>query len=184
MKKLIIGMIALLAIPSIAFAQTVDTTGLTPQQVAEIQAQVEAKRSETPEGQVRASIARANEWVDIGEGIGAGVAAAARETGQVVNEFAQTPVGKMTTFVILYKVVGKDIIGLIVGTIAIAVFTTIWLIYTYSAFSKEKRIRVEDKVKTIQYTDRSWSDGRAAMAFLSVVVFLFVNGILLGTVVL
>ncbi len=184
MKRLILGLIALLAVPTMAMAQTVDTTGLTPQQVAEIQAQIEAKRTETPEGQVRASIARANEWVDIGEGIGAGVAAAARETGQVVNEFAQTPVGKMTTFVILYKVVGKDILGVVVGTILIIAFVTIWLVYTNKLFSKEKTITINaDKSRVIQYRDREWSDGQYFTAFLAVAVFLIVNAVLVGVVI-
>lgn len=184
MKRLILGLIALLVLPTMALAQTVDTTGLTPQQVAEIQAQIEAKRTETPEGQVRASLARANEWVDIGEGIGAGVAAAARETGQVVNEFSQTPVGKLTTFVILYKVVGKDILGVVVGSILVIAFNTIWLVYTNRLFSKQKTVTINaDKSKVIKYQDRSWSDGQAVTAFIAVAVFLIINAILVGAVI-
>lgn len=184
MKRLIIGLIALLAAPGLALAQTVDTSGLNAQQVAEIQAQIEAKRTETPEGKVRATVAAANEWVDIGEGIGAGVAAAARETGQVVNEFATTPVGKMTTFVILYKVIGKDILGVIVGSILMIAFVTIWLVYTNKLFSKEKTITINaDKSKVIQYRDRSWTEGQAFTAFMAVAVFLIINAILVGVVI-
>ena len=184
-RGLIIGLIALIAAPGLALAQqSVNVDGLNAQQVAEIQAQIEAKKTETPEGQVRASIERANEWVDIGEGIGAGVAAAARETGQVVNEFANTPVGKMTTFVILWKVVGKDLLGLVIGTIILITFITIWLVYTNKLFSKEKTITINaDKSRTIEYRDKDWSDGGVGAVILSVAVLLIVSAMILGFVI-
>lgn len=180
-RGLIIGLIALFAAPGLALAQqSVNVEGLNAQQVAEIQAQIEAKKTETPEGQVRATVERANEWVDIGEGIGAGVAAAARETGQVVNEFANTPVGKMTTFVILYKVVGKDIISFIVGSILLIAFVSIWLVYTNKMFSKEKTITINaDKSRTIEYRDKEWSEGSVGACILSVLVLLVVSALLL-----
>lgn len=185
MKRIVIALLALLAAPTVAFAQqSVNVDGLNAQQVAEIQAQIEAKKTETPEGQVRASIERANEWVDIGEGIGAGVAAAARETGQVVNEFAVTPVGKMTTFVILWKVIGKDLLGVIVGSIVMVAFTTIWLVYTNRLFSKEKTVTINaDKSRVVSYRDRVWSEGDGFTAFMAVVIFLVVNTLLLSFVI-
>lgn len=185
-RGLIIGLIALFAAPGLAMAQNasppppVDVTGLSAAQIAEIQAQVEAKKTETPVGQARATVEAANEWINIGEGIGAGVAAAARETGQVVNEFADTPVGKMTTFVILYKVIGKDIIGLIVGTILLIAFVSIWLVYTNKMFSKEKTITINaDKSKVIEYRDKEWSEGSVGACMISVAVLLIVSALLL-----
>lgn len=179
----ILGAVALLASPTVSLANTVDVSGLTPQQIAEIQQQVENKKSETPEGKVRSAVEKANEWVDIGEGIGAGVAAAARETGQVVNEFATTPVGKMTTFVILYKVIGKDILSAVVGTIALAIFITIWVTYTYRFFSKQKKITYgEGKSKVVEYRDRDFSESHGFTMFISVVVFLAVSAGLIAVI--
>lgn len=178
-----LGMVAILSAPTIALANTVDVSGLTPQQISEIQQQVETKKTETPEGKVRSAVEKANEWVDIGEGIGAGVAAAARETGQVVNEFANTPVGKMTTLVILYKVIGKDVLGMIVGSVALAVFITIWISYTHMWFSKEKTITYgEGRSKIVQYRDRDISEARGFSMFISIVIFLGVSAGLLAII--
>lgn len=186
MKRFLIGLFALMTLPGVAMAQVeksspapVDVTGLTAAQIAEINAQIEAKRTETPEGKVRESIARANEWVDIGEGIGAGVAAAARETGLVVNEFAKTPVGKMTTFVILFKVVGKDLLGLVIGSIVLVFFWTVWLVYTRSLFGKEKNVVTEGSVKTVTYREREWTEGQVGACAMAVVLLVVVTALLL-----
>lgn len=133
MKKLsaLLAAALLLATPAVAAAQAaIDTTGLSEAQIAELQQKAEAARQATPEGQVKSTAAKVSEWAEIGTGIGTGLAAAARETGTVVNEFAATPVGKMTTAVIIYKVVGKDILGVLIGVPLLILFVSMWLFYT------------------------------------------------------
>lgn len=133
MKRMILVAMAasLLAMPAMAQSASpapaapasVDVSGLSAAQIAQITADVEAQRASTPVSRAQ----EVNEWVNIGSGIGSGLAAAARETGQVVNEFAATPVGQLTVFVILFKVMGGDLIQLLVGLLFFGTMIPIWL---------------------------------------------------------
>jgi hypothetical protein len=66
-------------------------------------------------------------YVEIGRGIGAGLGEAARSMGVAVNEFAATPVGKMTMLVILWKFVGSDAVGIVFGLLWFAVMIPLWV---------------------------------------------------------
>lgn len=54
-------------------------------------------------------------WVKIGSNIGMGLAGAAKEVGVTVNEFATTPVGQMTTLLIVWHMIGVQLIHLVSG---------------------------------------------------------------------
>lgn len=107
---------------SASTAQPVNTAGLSEVQLAELNAKAAELRANTPVAQVEA----AKEWVDIGTAVGAGLASAARETGQVVNDFAKTPVGQLTVAVIVFKVIGGDLIQFVVGFLFLATAIPIW----------------------------------------------------------
>lgn len=53
---------------------------------------------------------KVEKWVKIGSNIGQGLAGAAKEMGVAVNEFANTPVGQMTTYLIVWHIVGHTVL--------------------------------------------------------------------------
>lgn len=119
-----------IGIPLSSFADT----QLTPVQEAELQRQREQMivanegRDDTASSPHEA-VKKVNEWVEIGQGVGAGLAGAARELGIVANEFAQTPVGIITISLIVWKVAGGDILQALVGISWYVIGTGVWFFF-------------------------------------------------------
>lgn len=68
--------------------------------------------------------AKVGEWVDIGQKIGQGLGSAAKEVGVAVNQFVETPVGKWTMALIVWKFMGNVVVHLIGGIMIMLVGTT------------------------------------------------------------
>lgn len=70
---------------------------------------------------------RVEKWVKIGSNIGQGLAGAAKEIGVTVNDFANTPVGKMTTLLIVWHMIGNQLLHVIGGLLVwLAGFSILW----------------------------------------------------------
>lgn len=135
MKKLLIAL-ALAIAPTAALADTpppaptgINTTGLTAEQMKQVQEQADQLRAASPEAQTQETLQRVQQYVEVGKGIGAGLGEAARSMGVAVNEFANTPVGRLTTFVIIWKVLGHDFLGIIAGLLWLGVLVPLWVYY-------------------------------------------------------
>ncbi len=104
-----------------------DASKLTPQQRAEIQLKIEqtAATSANPSNLAVTVREEASAWADLGKNVGTALVASAKEVGQGVNEFSQTPVGQITTAIIVYKVIGQEVLGLVFGFLTLVVGTTI-----------------------------------------------------------
>ena len=67
----------------------------------------------------------AAKWGELGTNMGRAAVGAAKEIGMAANEFVSTPLGKVTMGIVIYKVIGKDIIKFVMGLgILIFFFTT------------------------------------------------------------
>ena len=84
--------------------------------VAEKAQLIESK--EQQESSVQGSV---DKWVTIGSKIGQGLAGAAKELNIAVNDFAQTPVGQLTTMLIVWAVIGQQLTHIFGGIL-------IWII--------------------------------------------------------
>jgi len=58
------------------------------------------------------TIEEAHKWVDLGTKFGQSIGSAARELGVLVSDFLKTPVGKLTAVLIIWKIIGADLIHL------------------------------------------------------------------------
>lgn len=140
--------------PAPSFAQS-EGPVLTPAQQERLDAVKEDMLRANGDPSVKPSAAQqVNEWVEIGQGIGSGLGAAARELGVVANEFAQTPVGMLTIGIIVWKVMGGDIVQLLVGTAWFIGATSIWFyfyrkLYVPAKISYEYHENGKLKLKTI-----------------------------------
>lgn len=131
--KNIVAILAL-SIASTAFASTsttVDVSKLTPEQVAQINKQV-SDLSAQPTN-ISANVRKeAEAWGDLGANMGKAMVGAAREVGVASNEFASTSLGKVVVGIVAYKVIGKDILGVIVGSLILVIgySLAIWILTT------------------------------------------------------
>jgi len=130
MKKLIVSCMLAVAMCSV-YAQTIDVSKLTQEQVTALSKQVQelAGNPVTVSAQVRSE---ASAWGELGANMGKAMVGAAKEIGVAANEFSQTSLGKVVVFMTVYKIMGRELLGVIVGS-GIMLFTyslALWLLAT------------------------------------------------------
>lgn len=118
------------------------------------------------------------EYVEIGEMIGKAFASTAKELGVAVNEFAETPVGKMTAGVIIWKLVGKDLIGFISGVVFFVILVSVWIYFFRRMCVIESIEYGEDgkKKKQINFYPPNHSDALIGMRVIMVLVLVGIVG--------
>ena len=120
-------------------APQVDVSNLTPAQVAEIQAKV-AEMSPSTAAKVSSELRQeTGKWAEMGTGVATALVAASKELGMAANEFASTPLGKGVAVIIAYKVVGRDLLGIMTG-IPIIIFgysIALWIVTTRRWYAEE-----------------------------------------------
>ena len=128
---------ALLLHGSIAVAQTVNIGSLPPDEQAAIKEAIAQQNS--PMGVSSKLRTEAMLWGDLGTNMGRATVAAAREMGIAVNEFVATPLGKITMALVVYKVIGKEVLGVFFGSIILLVgmLTTIYFLRKKNYISVE-----------------------------------------------
>lgn len=146
-----------------AFAQ-IDTRELSAAQKAQLEAAAAQMKVENASGGPTSTVQKVNEWVQVGQGVGAGLASAARELGIVANEFARTPVGQITIALIIFKVAGGDLIQLLCGTLWFIALGSIWFYFykklwdpieTATHFDPQtgKRVRIDKRYASLADED-------------------------------
>jgi len=68
-------------------------------------------------------------FANVGPSVAKAIKETAQELGVVVNEFLYTPVGMMTAGLIVYKVVGDDVLTQLHGFFQSTLFTIVWVGY-------------------------------------------------------
>lgn len=105
-----------LALSCSAALATIDTRGLSEAQIKQLSDSAAQLKQEN--GNPSAVIRReAEAWGELGGNMGKAIVAAAKEIGVEANNFSQTPLGKIVTFVVLYKIVGAKIIAALAGIV-------------------------------------------------------------------
>lgn len=73
-------------------------------------------------------------WVGVGHEVGVAMNEGLSAITTQANNFAQTPVGKWTMFVIVFKVIGEKVVQYLVGFFVFAIGIPIW-IWSYRRFT-------------------------------------------------
>ena len=124
MNRLKMLIVSLIFVATSAFALGTDAVSqagfgdLSSQQQAEIIKSIADKNAQKTDVQ---TVDEAQKWVNLGASIGKGLAGSARELGMAVNDFANTDAGKLTTMLIVWNVLGHDIIHIVGGLLFIIV---------------------------------------------------------------
>jgi hypothetical protein len=144
-KKLIVGFgLALMLATAFAGQTSIDTSGLSDAQIAELKATAAKKVAETavaaatpatvaPE-KITAGVALAATWgtqaAAAAEGFAKAMGIAAKELNVSINDFLGSPAGKLTAALIIWKVAGTTIIHMLYGVVFVVVgLTMVRVIY-------------------------------------------------------
>ncbi|MDP2668946.1 MAG: hypothetical protein Q8P07_03885 [bacterium] len=180
MKKLLVLALAVMALfqvsMAIAAAPSLNTdetvvvrkSDLPPQLLKELEARQElagiAQRVETY-----------GKWVGIGKEVGTAVNDSLSAITVQADNFAKTGVGQFTMFIVAYKILGKSILGVIIGIPLLIVWTVMFAVFWHKLYNNRVILdRIENKTKfykvvspAITGDDRVW-----AGAFLFIGYFL------------
>ena len=153
MKKAfsIFVILAALMLPVFAVAQqaeetvTIKKSELTTDQLNKIEAR-----------QLQEKVDQYGKWVGVGHEVGTAINEGLAAVTTNASAFAATPPGKLTMFLIAYKVIGHDVLGAAIGIPMLIVGTIIW-IWSYRRYMPQNRLVSEttDKdgkhIKTFEY---------------------------------
>lgn len=121
----------------------------------------------------------AAKWGELGTNMGRAAVGAAKEIGMAANEFVSTPLGKVTMGIVIYKVIGKDIIKFIMGfSILVFFFTTghyFLRMKRYSGTVEYATVPTFFKLRTKQVvvkgqTNEQWAAAYTAMGIISILL--------------
>ncbi len=139
--------LAVLLIPVTALADettvTIDLSKLDPAQATAV---LEAKKKIEALSQPVVEVVnteKLNEWADVGLKVGQALSSICKELSIGVNDFIQTPVGKLTMVLIVWKVVGIELWNIVGGiTVWVAMMSLVW--YSFRFFHMTKKITTYD----------------------------------------
>lgn len=165
-----------------AFAQdTEQTTGqkLTAE-LAKMDDSEKAKVLRYIESPTSEAARRAQDWIDVGAGIGESLAATAGKLGVEVNKFATTPVGKLAMVLIVWHYMGDDIMGIVSGLLWFAIFLPGWL------YIAKRYMGIYDEKGKFVHFDRDFfhdNTRHGALTFvmvLSLVAIIIIGGVFIA----
>lgn len=111
------------------------------------------------------STSTVRDWVGLGKEIGQAVDSSLSAISNQANEFAKTPVGKMTVFVVIFKVIGDTAVHIAGGIFEIIIFMPLW-VWSYRRFlpkkilSKENLDATTGKVISREYVVLGYQGGK------------------------
>ena len=105
-----------------AFAQQTTETVTIP--VSQL---TEAQKTELAKKELQEKADKYGKWVGIGHELGTAVNESLSSVTSNANAFSQTGVGKITIALVVYKVVGKELIGVMLGLLFFFVGVPIWV---------------------------------------------------------
>lgn len=154
MKKVILAVVMMFCFVTAAVAAGIDQSAvvdagfknLSESQKAEI-VKIVADKAADKTSSSQTTAVKVDEWLTVGERIGKGLGGAAKELGVAVNEFANTPVGKLTAFIIVWKFMGSMVVHIAFGLL-FAVLGAIFL-YSYARLRRSKEVIYDDTKKDI-----------------------------------
>ena len=129
MRKFILAsVLAVCAATSFAAQTSVDTSGLSEAQVAEIKAITAAKVAEAAKPataqNITAGVTLAATWgtqaAQAAEGFAKAMGIAAKELNLSINDFLKSDAGKLTAILVIWKVAGAALIKLLYGAFFVA----------------------------------------------------------------
>lgn len=150
---------------------TIKTSDLTADQLAKIRAEQEVEELEK-------KVATYGKWVGVGGEVGTAVKEGLTAVVDVADKFGKTDVGKFTLTMVAWKVMGRDIVRIVLGFIFI-VFATWFIFYSFRTTCIERKVLVNNpgflkypKEYQIVQPRFGSGEGLGIIRFLHIIVFI------------
>ena len=104
---------------------TVDISDLTPAQQTKIRLEQELAEKQIQLDIAEQKVKQFGDWVGVGGEVGEAVKQGLEAVVDVADKFGQTDVGKFTLVLVAWKVMGKDVVKIILGLIFFAMLVII-----------------------------------------------------------
>lgn len=109
------------------------------------------KSSLTPQQQLSQQQQEVHSWVGIGKEVGDAVNSSLQAITTQSNNFAQTNVGRITVAVVIWKIMGDQLIHILGTIVEIMIFLPIWL-WSFRRMCFTKRIKTgKDTWQVVEY---------------------------------
>jgi hypothetical protein len=152
MKKVVLLTLMFLTL-NVTFAQTVTPTETMAVNVEDLDAITLAKvKAKQTQAEIDEKIKTYGSWVGIGKEVGVAVDEGLTAVTKHATSIADTKLGKVTMFIIAYKVIGKDIIRYCVGLFLFLIITIVMIISYF-------KNATDRKLKTITHA----TDGKTVL---------------------
>lgn len=175
MKTLMTILLAMtMMMGGVAYAATVSTTGLTPEQTAQMEAQIATIKAENITNKtsgVLEEIADLDEediarYADIGKVVSGTIKETAQGLGMAVDEFMSTTTGSLVMFLIIYHFFGSELITFGVG-FCFMIPMTLWLSRRFLRMVRIKGVTyTEDNKKQDQFHEEMTAEQSQAIAWI------------------
>lgn len=116
------------------------------------------KSSLTPQQQQTVKQQEIHNWVGIGKEVGEAVNSSLQAITTQSNNFAQTGVGRLTVAIVIWKVIGDQVVHIFGGIVELLIFLPIW-IWSYRRMCLTRRFKTgKDTWQVVEYRDTSGPD--------------------------
>lgn len=183
---LVIIMVIALLWATFASATTAEDLLKNPNITAE-QRDAIAKAMQSTGANLPSTLKDALQWNQMGEAFAQTIKSICNTLNVEVNAFLKSDVGKLTAAVIIYRMVGKDILTIVLY-IGAVIFVTIMIFSSLLIFHKKKRVVDKDKdgAITVSYVERfEWANEeiRTASLIIHLVVWFGFTAIVVGNII-
>lgn len=139
-------------------------------------------------GVVIEAIANSEKWREVGQAFAETVKQICQTLNVEVNQFIKSDVGKLTAGIILWKMVGKDLIRIVVLSMFLFCLTIVIFGSIYFIHGRKKVIIMEDGKAVTTYRDRwiDWhnnNDARIISVIVHLIVWLVANAICVANMI-
>lgn len=169
MNKLIVGLF-LLVMSVGAAANSVNTNGLSEQQI--LQLQLEASKLRDARN-TDISAEKISEYTLVGQQVSQAIITVASELGKSVDDVLSTTTGKIIIFIVVWKVIGEDLMGFIVAGLWCLTFIPLWAYY-FRKFCINYEFSYHENGKVSEKRRRGCSSDVAAIFIIAAIAIVIV----------
>lgn len=134
------------------------------------------------EGMEHVNQSTMNSYVGIGKEVGEAIRTSLESVADVSNKFSGTPVGKLTIGLVIWKVVGKDVVRIIVGVPIFIFGLYVWFYVLrrcfFGYYRKTKNAEGVEVIEFVEPYEFQYGDGKIGIIFLLLISFIVWNLIL------
>jgi len=107
--------------------------------------------------EVTENLATIGEWAGLGNEVGQAVNGALVALTKTAGDFSKTELGKFTMFMVAWKVMGRDMTRLIIGTFIMLFFFTFFVIKWFTTCRPKKYMTSKRWNEERKHWDQEWS---------------------------